>query len=99
MRKVVKKVEENKTGTSVNRSEYNAIFNSFMNLQHSNDDYSKLVANAMEATDNIMAMKGVSPQISPTKVGGQNVQSRLNSRETAKEQSIELIFNALDKFA
>ena len=59
--KVTKKVPRKETKAQkgrTERSEYAQVFDSLMRLKQGNSNYSEIVANAMQATDNIFAMTG-----------------------------------------
>ena len=50
-----------------NRSEYAQVFNSFLKLKQGQSDYSDIVANALEATDNIFMLSQGQAEESPVK--------------------------------
>ena len=72
------------------RREYDDVFNSFMNLKHgSNRQFSEVVANAMDATDNILTLSSAQKQSSRHKV--KNKEASKVGQTNKRDKLFELI--------
>ena len=98
---------------TTDRSEYNQILESFLKLQHGNTEYADRVANALEATDQIIALSGSKVEIdsdfneinqTKTQSKNKNKGSKPNEKEVislkkANERNSNEVFDIIDKFA
>ena len=79
------------------KSEYNQVFESFMKLKQGSSDYGEIVANAMNATDNILTLKG-GKHTGVRKFKGKECGKVGQASNSVKANNKEALFKVLDKY-
>ena len=85
-----KRLNTNKPASASEKSEYKELFNSLINLKHGgNHEFAEVVADAMEATDNILTLKSSRNDEPAIKVTGSN--TKVGQKEARRDSLFKLI--------